>query len=108
MVIYGVGWRRWGTITICHATVPPPHKNVSNTNVRMKPSIIQNLQEHFNSLKNMAEVSATRTVQQITGQVNLHDDDDKKVYLSSWMSKRGCYLSYSMDQGYAVNVIIFS
>ncbi len=50
----------------------------------------------------MADVSATRTVQEMTGQVTLCDNDDQKVYLPSWMSKRGCYQTYCSDQGYDV------
>lgn len=90
MVIRGVGWRRQGTITWCQACVPPPHGNAGNTNAAIEPSVVCNLQEHFNELKNMAVVSAMRTAREMTGQVTLHENNNDKVYLPSWLSKRGC------------------
>ncbi len=36
----------------------------------------------------------------MTRQVRLCDNNDQKVYLPSWMSKRDCYQMYYLDQGY--------
>ncbi len=76
--------------------------NVGNKTAAMIPSTVWNLQEHFNNLKKLADVSSTRTLQEMTGQVSLCDNNDQKIYLPSCMSKTGCCHMYCLNQGYNV------
>ncbi len=86
----------------CHYSVSPLHGSVGNKNAAMKILVIWNLQEHFNVLKNVPMVLGTEIAWEMIGQVTSCDNNTKRVYLPSWMNKRGCCKSYCSNQWYDV------
>ncbi len=64
--------------------------------------VIRNLAKHFEKLKGMAEVVATRTVKKMSGEVTPWDTSDTKKYLSPWMTKHDSYKEYALKLGYEV------
>ncbi len=97
MAVCGIGQERWSNI-IGHskksATVKVHgNSNNSNATINSDSPVIRNLAEHFEKLESMAEVIATRTVREITGEVLLRDTSDTKKYLPPWMTNDKAGLS---------------
>lgn len=89
--ICSVGGNHWSGIIKNHSCVVSDHGNIENQNAAVEPLVIEKLEFHFNKLKDMADINATRTVTEMTGQVTLRHNCDNKVCLPSWISKQCCY-----------------
>ena len=106
MAVCGIGQERCSNI-IGHskksATVKVHgNSNNSNATINSDSPVIRNLAEHFEKLESMAEVIATRTVREMTGEVLLRDTSDTKKYLPAWMTKQDSYRDYALKSGYEV------
>ncbi len=75
MAICGIGEKRWSEIIgrSKKSSQVKPHGNNENSNAKIKADnpVIKNLTEHFKKIEDMAEVVATRTVREITGEITL-------------------------------------
>ena len=106
MAVCGIGRERWSNI-IGHSKKSATVKvhgnfNKSNATINCDSPVIRNLAEHFKKLESMAEVIATMTVREMTGEVLLRDTSDTKKYLPAWMTKRDSYRDYALKSGYEV------
>ena len=77
---------------------------IKNSNAASKPLVSHNLREHFKTVTELADVTATRTLREITGRVTLRDNNDNKVYLPSWITKRNAYQQNCHELGYEAKV----
>mgnify|MGYP000110656394 CR=1 FL=1 len=75
--------------SICSSQKSPQHKNAS-----IEPELVCNLQESFDRLRELADVTATCTFKDLTRKVTLCDNDYNKVYIPSWITKRGAHQQY--------------
>ncbi len=73
MAICGIGRERWSNILgqFKKSATAKHNGNANNANAKIdsKYPVIRNLAEHFEKLEGMAEVVATRTVRDMTGEV---------------------------------------
>ncbi len=82
MAISGVGDGRWSSILgqAINSATAKQHgsKKNNNTKISQDNPVIRNLTEHFKKVENMAEVTATRVMREMSGEVTLRDSSDTK------------------------------
>ncbi len=83
------------------------HQSLTRQQILQLPSnmavrVIRNLTEHFKKVKNMAEVTATRVVREMSGEVTLRDLSDTKKCLPPWLIMHDSYREYALKCGYEV------
>eukprot|EP00978_Attheya_sp_CCMP212_P012990 scaffold32401_cov53-Attheya_sp.AAC.2 len=106
MTLCGLGKSVWPRIksSASAGSIAPNHGLVGKSPNRH--GVINNQEEdihaHFQDLKSLCDVQATRFVREQTGLVTEHDNDDSAVYLPTSMGKRHCYGRYCLARGYKI------
>ncbi len=106
MAICGVGDETWSSIIdqATNSATAKQHGSKNNNNAKIPEDnpVIRNLTEHFKKVKSMAEVTATRVVREMSGEVTLRDLSDTKKCLPPWLIMHDSYREYALKCGYEV------
>jgi hypothetical protein len=98
MSLLGIGYAWFSTCpTFVKEGVMPTHGlcgKQSNRKRKFAEEGEADLQAFMDNLKQFAEPSATRFVQEATGQIEIRDTEDDALYLGSSWTQRDCYKQY--------------
>eukprot|EP00978_Attheya_sp_CCMP212_P005632 scaffold12615_cov57-Attheya_sp.AAC.3 len=111
MTLCGLGkgtWTRIKSLATREGDVPD-HGLVGSKAANRKGEAddqVNDLHAHFQELKKLSDIQATRFVRECTGLFTERNNNDKYIYLPPSMGKRHCYGHYSLARGYIMETNI--